>query len=232
MKRSRCWPRLHDRSLPDVVTGESGEPYAIPPYDLEAYLIEAELVIDWYAPQIAKVTLPANARTQFVGICERLFTLVLGGPKTWCLRDVHSPNLIWLAERTGTARLGLVDFQDTVMGHPAYDLASLLQDARVTIPDSMELRLLGAYAQHRRSVNALFDMPTFAENYAILGAQRATKILGAFARLEKRDRKPQYLQHIPRIERYLAKDLAHPALGELRAWYQAYLPGVLQAKAE
>lgn len=222
---------LHDRTLPEVVEGAGDEPYTVPPYDLEAYLIEAELVIDWYAPQVAKTTLPASARALFVGICERLFGAVLSGPKTWCLRDVHSPNLIWLGDRQGTARVGVIDFQDTVIGHPAYDVASLLQDARVTIPDSIELRMLGAYAQHRRGVNAFFDMPTFAENYAILGVQRATKILGGFARLDKRDRKPQYLQHIPRIEGYLLKGLAHPALAELRAWYQAYLPGTL-AKAQ
>lgn len=221
---------LHDRALPEVIPGDSGEPYAIPPYDLNALMIEAELVLDWYAPHIAKVSLSASARTQFTAVCERLFALVLSGPKSWCLRDFHSPNLIWLGERAGTARIGVIDFQDTVIGHPAYDLASLLQDARVTVPSSMELRLLGTYAQHRRSVNALFDMPSFAETYAILGVQRATKILGIFARLDKRDRKPQYLTLIPRIETYLAKGLDHPALTELRAWYKANLAWALAPK--
>lgn len=218
---------LHDRSLPEVVAGTGDEPYRIPHYDLEAYLIEAELVIDWYAPHVAKTTLPASARGLFVGICERLFGTVLSGPKTWCLRDVHWENLFWLGDRQGWAKVGVIDFQDAVIGHPAYDVVSLLQDARVTIPDSIELRMLGAYAQHRRGVNAFFDMPTFAENYAILGVQRATKILGGFARLAKRDRKANYLHHIPRVESYLLKGLAHPALAELRAWYQAYLPGTL-----
>ena len=218
---------LHERALPDTVSGESGEPYAIPPYDLDAYLIEAELLIEWYAPHVAKATLSAEARSDFTRICEGLFALMLNGPQTWCLRDVHSPNLIWLPGRAGTARVGMIDFQDTVLGHPAYDVASLLQDARTTVPDSLELRLLGAYAQHRRNANALFDMPTFAEAYAILGVQRATKILGIFARLDKRDHKPQYLQMLPRITAYLTKGLAHPALSELRGWYRAYLPGAM-----
>ena len=152
---------------------------------------------------------------------------MLAGPKTWCLRDYHSPNLIWQTDREGLARVGVIDFQDCVIGHPAYDLVSLLQDARVTVSDTLELQLLGAYAQHRRGVNVLFDMASFAEAYAILGVQRATKLLGAFARLNKRDRKPQYLAHLPRIEGYLAKGLAHPALNEMRLWYQTYLPRTL-----
>ena len=217
---------LHDQPLPDAMPAPGGT-HAIPPYDLDALLIEAELVLDWYAPEIARITLPASARANFISICSRLFAEVLAGPTTWCLRDYHSPNLIWQADREGLARIGLIDFQDTVLGHPAYDLASLLQDARVTVPDALELKLFGTYAQHRRANNALFDMVSFAEAYAVLGVQRNTKILGAFARLNKRDRKPQYLAHLPRIEGYLAKGLAHPALSELRFWYQTYLPRVL-----
>ncbi|MCW6506857.1 tRNA (adenosine(37)-N6)-threonylcarbamoyltransferase complex ATPase subunit type 1 TsaE [Hyphomicrobiales bacterium BP6-180914] len=218
---------LHDQNLPEEIPGEGGVPYQIPPYDLDALLIEAELVLDWYAPEIAKITLPASARANFISLCSKLFGEVLSGPKTWSLRDVHSPNLLWQSGREGLARVGLIDFQDCVIGHPAYDLVSLLQDARVAVPDNLELQLLGAYAQHRRAVNAFFDMASFAEAYAILGVQRGTKILGAFARLNKRDRKPQYLAHLPRIEAYLAKGLAHPALSEMRFWYQTYLPRTL-----
>jgi aminoglycoside/choline kinase family phosphotransferase len=142
---------------------------------------------------------------------------------TWTLRDYHSPNLIWLAEREGIARVGLVDFQDCVMGHPAYDVASLLQDARVTVPDDLELKLLGAYARLRKQSDPNFDMTSFAKAYAILGAQRATKVLGIFARLDKRDHKPWYHAHMPRVEAYLRKNLNHPALANLRGWYGEYL---------
>ena len=220
---------LHDRDLPFELGGEANEPpYAIPPYDLDAYLIESELLLEWYAPY-AGADLPASARQSFIAVCTRLFEEILRGPKTWCLRDFHSPNLIWQADRSGIAQVGVIDFQDCVVGHPAYDVVSLLQDARITVPDTLELKLLGAYAQERRGVNALFDMPSFAEAYAVLGAQRATKLLGAFVRLQRRDGKPQYLAHLPRIEAYLTRDLAHPALSELRAWYRTHLPRLVPA---
>jgi hypothetical protein len=152
---------------------------------------------------------------------------ILAQPISWTLRDFHSPNLHWLPEREGLKRLGLVDFQDSVLGPPAYDLASLLQDARVDIPDEMELRLIAHYARRRTGADAAFDTGAFTAAYAVMGAQRATKILGIFARLDKRDGKPQYLAHLPRIEAYLAKSLAHSLLQPIRLWYQTHLPRAL-----
>jgi aminoglycoside/choline kinase family phosphotransferase len=124
----------------------------------------------------------------------------------------------------GFSRIGLLDFQDAVLGHPAYDVSSLLQDARVTVPAELELKLLGLYATSRKALDPDFDMNAFAGAYAVLGAQRATKILGIFARLNRRDRKPVYLRHLPRINAYLARNLAHPALARLTGWYGAQLP--------
>lgn len=222
--------RLHASSLPEVVP-QNGLGYAIPRYDLDALLIEAELVVDWYAPHVAKVAIPASGRAAFMAACTRLFEEILAGDITWCLRDFHSPNLIWLGQRQGLARVGVIDFQDTVLGHPAYDLAALLQDARTTVPDALELKLLGAYAQMRLTLDPTFDTAAFVRAYAILGVQRTTKILGIFARLDKRDRKPHYLSLLPRIEGYLTKGLAHTALGELKAWYEAYMPKVLRPGA-
>jgi len=105
------------------------------------------------------------------------------------------------------------------MVHAAYDVGSVLQDARVTVPDDLELKLLGAYARLRKQSDPNFDMTSFANAYAILGAQRATKVLGIFARLDKRDHKPWYHAHMPRVEAYLRKNLNHPALANLRGWY-------------
>ena len=147
------------------------------------------------------------------------------------MRDFHSPNLHWLPGREGLKRLGLVDFQDSVLGPPAYDLASLLQDARVDIPDDMELRLIAHYARRRAGADPAFDAAAFTAAYAVMGAQRATKILGIFARLDKRDGKPQYLAHLPRIERYLAKSLAHPLMQPVKVWYQTHLPRALSGEA-
>ena len=223
--------RLHRLNLPGEVPIEPGANHAIPPYDLDALMIEAELLADWYVPHIARGRLSGAARAGFEQVWRMILREVTDAPATWTLRDFHSPNLIWLGHRTGLARVGLIDFQDCVLGHPAYDLVSLLQDARISVPDALELRLLGHYAHQRRLSDPGFDMAGFARAYAILGAQRATKILGIFARLDKRDRKPAYLAHLPRIERYLAKNLNHPALSELKLWYEEHLPRALSAAA-
>ena len=143
---------------------------------------------------------------------------------TWVLRDFHSPNLIWLPDRSGIAQVGLLDFQDAVMGPAAYDLASLLQDARVEVPEPMEIALLGHYVTRRAELDPKFEPVEFLQAYAALAAQRASKILGIFSRLDRRDGKPQYLRHIPRIWGYLQRSLAHPALGQLRTWYDLHLP--------
>jgi tRNA threonylcarbamoyl adenosine modification protein YjeE len=214
--------KLHSATHPDVLPIQEGLDYSIPPYDVDALSIEVELLVDWYAPHIAKVALTSGAKSSFVNLWRHTLNEILAVPPTWSLRDFHSPNLLWLPEREGLERIGIIDFQDCVLGHPAYDVASLLQDARVTVPDEIELKLLGHYARLRREADPNFDLAAFARAYAILGAQRATKILGIFARLDKRDHKPQYLAHLPRIEKYLCKDLAHPALAELKSWYATH----------
>jgi aminoglycoside/choline kinase family phosphotransferase len=144
---------------------------------------------------------------------------------TWVLRDYHSPNLLWLPQRDNDiARIGVLDFQDALIGPAAYDVASLLQDARVDVPEAMEMALLGRYVRARRNDDTGFDPSGFTLLYATLAAQRATKILGIFARLDRRDGKPQYLRHMPRLWNYLGRALAHPALAPLRAWYAANVP--------
>jgi tRNA threonylcarbamoyl adenosine modification protein YjeE len=218
---------LHGLALPDTLP-IGDETYRIPPYDLDALSIEVEVLLDWYVPRVAAAHLSSGARAAFVHLWRALLADVAAPRPTWTLRDYHSPNLLWLPDRKGFARIGLIDFQDCVLGHPAYDLAALLQDARVSVPDSLEIRLLGEYVRQRHHDNAGdFDVKSFTQAYAILGVQRVTKILGIFARLEKRDHKPQYMRHIPRLEHYLRKGLAHPALAEIRAWFQQYLPKIM-----
>ncbi len=218
---------LHRRDLPaQLPMGE--DIYELPVYDQEAMIVEVELLLDWYAPHIARVALSSGSRMNFLGLWREVLTPVLQKKRTWTLRDFHSPNLHWLAGRPGLQRLGVIDFQDAVLGPPAYDLASLLQDARVDIPDELELRLLSFYAHRRRQSDDGFDVGGFTQSYAIVGAQRATKILGIFARLDKRDGKPQYLANLPRVTRYLNKNLAHPALAAVKQWMQTYLPSLLE----
>lgn len=217
---------LHGASLGDTLPIDGDETYRIPNYDVDALAIEVELLIDWYAPRWADVQPGSGAKATFVNLWRQAVRDVAAARPTWTLRDYHSPNLIWLAEREGIARIGMIDFQDCVLGAPAYDVVSLLQDARVDVPDEVELRLLAHYARLRREVEPGFDLASFARAYAILGAQRATKILGIFTRLAERDHKPQYLAHLPRVERYLAKNLAHPVLDELELWYETHLPRI------
>jgi aminoglycoside/choline kinase family phosphotransferase len=131
---------------------------------------------------------------------------------------------MWLPEREGLKRIGILDFQDALMGPPAYDVVSLLQDARVDVPESIEVGLVGRYVKARRAHARSFDIGNFFELYAVLGAQRATKVLGIFSRLDRRDGKPQYLRHQPRVWRNLRRSLAHPALKPLKAWYDTHAP--------
>jgi tRNA threonylcarbamoyl adenosine modification protein YjeE len=219
---------LHSRALPTELPVDD-ETYAIRPYDAEAMLVEVELALDWYAPYVAKITPASGARAQFLTLWREALAPILAEPTTWTLRDYHSPNLLWLPERDGLARIGLIDFQDCVLGPPAYDLAALLQDARVDVDDELELKLMAQYTRRRLDQNPNFDVARFAAAYAAMGAQRATKILGIFARLDRRDGKPHYLAHLPRIERILAKSLAHPLLSSIKVWHQTYLPQALGA---
>ena len=222
---------LHGRDLPDSLP-VGDDLYRLPTYDIEAMLIEVELVVDWYGAAIARAAVPSGARMQFLGVWREILQPILAEPTTWTLRDFHSPNLHWLADRESIARIGLIDFQDAVIGPPAYDLASLLQDARIDVDHDLEMRLMALYVRRRATANPAFDAERFAAAYAAMGAQRATKILGIFARLDKRDGKPQYLPHLPRIERYLRRNLSHPLLASLALWYQTHLPRALGPEPE
>jgi N-acetylmuramate 1-kinase len=214
---------LHREALPEILPLGPQLNYAIPAYDTDALLAEIGLMLDWYLPdRDAEPT--ENVRAEFVAMWRDLLGKLATAPKTWVLRDYHSPNLIWLDERPDTSKVGIIDFQDTVLGAPAYDLASLLQDARIDVPEQLELALLTRYIKARRTADGSFDPAGFAELYAIMSAQRNTKLLGIFARLNRRDGKPQYLRHQPRIWTYLTRSLAHPALAGIREWYSANVP--------
>lgn len=213
---------LHRQVLPETLPVEPGVNYTLPRYDMDAMLIETELLLDWYLPRLGVLVTPAM-REAYAAIWRAALTPAQQGARTWVLRDYHSPNLMWLPNRSGLGCVGLLDFQDAMMGSPAYDVASLLQDARVDVPEAMEVALLSRYVRARLKEPG-FDARVFAQLYATLAAQRASKILGIFARLDQRDGKPQYLRHLPRVWTYLQRALAHPALAQLRSWYDAHVP--------
>jgi N-acetylmuramate 1-kinase len=214
---------LHREALPDILPLAPQITYAMPTFDIDAMLVEIGLMLEWYLPDRGAEPTD-NLRAEFVMMWRDLLSKLAAVPKTWVLRDFHSPNLIWLGERSGTSKVGIIDFQDAVLGPPAYDLVSLLQDARIDVPELLELALLTRYIKARRAADDTFDPAGFAEIYALMSAQRNTRLLGTFARLNRRDGKPQYLRHQPRIWAYLIRSLAHPVLSGIREWYSANVP--------
>ncbi|MEO5755352.1 MAG: phosphotransferase, partial [Mesorhizobium sp.] len=193
-----------------------------------AMMIEADLLIDWYVPAITGSPPSDALRAGYHKEWNALLDRLNGGEYTLMLRDFHSPNIIWRGDRSGHDRLGIVDVQDALIGPSAYDLASLAMDARVTLSPEIEKQTLAAYIAARHAAGA-FDERAFVEVYAIMAAQRNSKILGIFVRLEKRDGKPYYLRHLPRIRDYLRRALSHPALASLRDFYTAH--GLLEERA-
>ena len=214
---------LHRVALPFILPLAPGLTYAIPTFDTDALLVEAGLMLEWYLPD--RGVEPTNKmRDEFVTMWRDLLGKPAAAARTWVIRDFHSPNLIWLDERSGIAKVGIIDFQDAVLGPAAYDLVSLAQDARIDVPEQLELALLVRYIKARRAADDTFDPAGFAALYAIMSAQRNTRLLGTFARLNRRDGKPQYLRHQPRLWTYLNRSLAHPLLAPVRAWYSAHVP--------
>jgi len=214
---------LHKQILTDLLPVAPHVNYRLPAYDMDAFLIEAELLLDWYLPFRHKLV-SEDARTEFTTLWRSALRPATDALETWVLRDYHSPNLLWLPDRRGIACLGVLDFQDAVLGPAAYDLASLLQDARIDIPETWETELLRVYLRARNIDDQNFDTDHFTLLYSTMAAQRATKILGIFARLNRRDHKPQYLRHLPRVWNYLQRSLGHPALTQLDAWYKTHVP--------
>jgi tRNA threonylcarbamoyl adenosine modification protein YjeE len=214
---------LHREPLPKVLPLAPQITYSIPAFDTDALLVEAGLMLEWYLPD-RQVEPSEDMRAEFVAMWRGLLARAAAAVRTWVMRDFHSPNLIWLDQRQGIAKVGIIDFQDAVLGPAAYDLVSLLQDARIDVPEQLELALLPRYIKARRASDHTFDPAGFAELYAIMSAQRNTRLLGTFARLNRRDGKPQYLPHQPRIWTYLNRSLAHPVLARAREWYAANVP--------
>ena len=210
---------IHVKEWPARLEAAPGVFHDVPPFDRDAMMIEVELLVDWYVPYATGRPAGEALRAGFHAAWNAVFDRLDRAEKSLMLRDFHSPNIIWRADRTGHDRLGVVDFQDALIGPSAYDVASLAMDARVTVPPEIEKTAVDAYVAARRKHGG-FDESGFTEAYAIMAAQRNSKILGIFVRLNERDGKPAYLRHLPRIRNYLERALAHPALVELREFYR------------
>ena len=197
-----------------------------PPYDDARLHEEADLLVDWYLPAVTGEATPAAVRDAYTAAWNEVLPLARAVPEALVLRDYHADNLLWLPERTGVRGVGLLDFQDAVVGPVAYDLVSLLEDARRDIAESTVEAALERYLARRPDL----DRATFATAYAVLGAQRNCKIIGIFTRLWRRDGKPVYLDRLPRVWGHLARDLAHPALAPVARWLAAAVPPELRGR--
>jgi len=195
-------------------------PPALPPYDEEALLREVALLIEWYVPAVLGTPLSSELCEEYLTLWREVLPFVETGAPTLVLRDYHVDNLMRLEGRGGVQGCGLLDFQDALAGPASYDLVSLLEDARRDVPaalrEAMTERYLGAFPA--------LDRAQFRRAAAILAAQRNAKIIGIFTRLWRRDGKPQYLAHIPRVWRLLEADLREPALHKLALWLDRHLP--------
>ena len=201
-------------------SGTVAVPEGTPPYDDERLEAEATLLTDWYYPAVVGTALWEIDRADYVERWERLFPVARAVPETLVLRDFHVDNLMLLDGRDGVARCGLLDFQDAVAGPVTYDLMSLLEDARRDIDPGLVARMTERYL----SAFPEIDREAFAASWAVLAAQRHAKVIGIFTRLAKRDGKPGYLEHIPRVWRLLERAVEHPALGPLADWLDAFFP--------
>ncbi len=212
---------LHRRWRPELGAG-------IPPYDEAALLAEASLLVDWYWPAVLGAPCPEGVRDAFFAAWRAVLPAAQALPPTLVLRDYHVDNLMVLDGREGVAACGLLDFQDALLGSPAYDLVSLLRDARRDVPAELGAAML----DHYLAAFPTIDREAFETAYWVLGAQRTTKVIGIFTRLDRRDGKPIYLYHLPRLWRLLGKELAQPALAPVSAWYDRHLPPELRRVPE
>lgn len=210
--------RLYEQAIDALVDLHQLPPAPFAAYDLAEYQREAGLFVEWFCPAKG---LEIDARG-WQAAWDVVLAPVLArqNPGVTVLRDYHAENIMLPPDGTQ----GLIDFQDALVGHPAYDLLSLLQDARRDVSPLLERAMLDRYAAAARPGD------DFAADYAVLGAQRNAKIVGIFTRLAKRDGKPRYLQLIPRVWALLERDLAHPALKPVAVWFAENIPPAVRAK--
>jgi aminoglycoside/choline kinase family phosphotransferase len=192
-------------------------------HGLEQWLSELQLFPNWYCPALGLDVDVDSYRAAWREVLEPVARD--GAAPVTVLRDYHAENIMLVAGRGGIRHFGLLDFQDAVIGHPAYDLASVLEDARRDVSPAVERQMLDHY------MKVSGQGPEYESAYWTLAAQRNTRILGVFTRLWKRDGKPNYTAYQPRMWGLLERDLAFPALAPVRAWFDANVPAASRAPA-
>jgi aminoglycoside/choline kinase family phosphotransferase len=212
--------QLHINPAPAKISPQ----IALYPYDETAMLAEIALLTDWYLPLALNRKATRDETSEHRELWQKLLLSTKTADTKFVHRDYHAQNLLWLPDRNGTARVGLIDFQDAVAGSNAYDLVSLLEDARRDVSPELAEAMKGHYLSTMRDQAMAVNEEELRAAFAIMAAQRNAKIAGIFSRLQLRDGKPRYIGYLPRVWSYLRHDLEHPALGDLKIWYEKVLP--------
>jgi aminoglycoside/choline kinase family phosphotransferase len=209
---------LHAQAPPEILKAD-GASWPLLTYDAVALSTATDLFIEWL-PRLARgLSFPPDARSEWEGLWSPVRARAAAGASVFCHRDYHAENLIWLPQRGGPARVGLLDFQDALRAHPAWDLSMLLHDARRDVSPERERAVLSHYLAARPDV----DAGEFLGDFHALGAINILRILGLFSRLVARDGKPRYRAFMPRLWRYLDRCLEDPAPASLRAWMDRHV---------
>jgi aminoglycoside/choline kinase family phosphotransferase len=191
----------------------------LPTYTFDRYMKEVNLCLEWYYPTVCKGSLSERALKEWSEIWSSLLQPLVRS-ETLVLRDFMVDNLVYLKKRKKVQRCGLLDFQDAVLGPRAYDLVSLLEDARYDVPEEIQKKMLEVYL----SAFPQLDRASFLRDYYALGAQRSIKILGVFSRMQVKQSQSKYLNHIPRVWKWIEQDMRHASLKPLKKWVDTYLP--------
>jgi aminoglycoside/choline kinase family phosphotransferase len=212
--------RLHADPAPPRLSAGA----ALFDYDLIALLAETDLMTDWFMPLALSRPAHPDEVSEHRALWRDALRTIDSPERVFVHRDYHAQNLFWLPQRSGTERVGMIDFQDALAGNRSYDVISLLEDARRDVSPELAAAMKTHYLNAMKAQGRELDQELWTAEAAITAAQRNAKIAGIFARLASRDGKPRYLAHLPRVWRYLEGDLAHPALADLRDWYDRALP--------
>jgi aminoglycoside/choline kinase family phosphotransferase len=216
---------LHETPAPDLMPLPGGGGWPLLTYDALALKTGADLFPAWWPSFAPSVTVDDDALAEWSQLWAPIQARGEAGASVFTHRDYHAENLLWLPQRSGLARVGLLDFQDALRGHPAWDLLSLLQDARRDVAPELETAMLQRYLHARPGV----DREGFLSDYAGLAALNNARITGLFARLVIRDGKPRYRAFLPRMWALLERNLAHPDLAGLKAWFDRHVPAEARA---
>lgn len=224
--------KLHHIAAPASLALAGHESVPLLAYDALALATETMLLPEWFLKLATGKPADPDAVAEYQALWAEILPRVVPNRPIVTLRDYHAENIFWLPARKEAARAGLIDFQDALAGHPAYDVISLLEDARRDVAPELAASMMARYVARARAEGVLVSEEEFREAAAILAAQRNAKIVGIFARLWLRDGKPRYLAFLPRMWTYLARDLSHPALGRLKAWFDRHVPSHLRGIPE